>query len=181
MPISSTKPDIVGPCARCGRPVKNAKMIGSLLLGTVCRRKMLAEGFSEAVHKCPMCHSVLLDKHMLSVKEGHVVLEPTVKRRSLDEFAEERSKFVPPPTGATFKLLSVEVVHEDGSVTPVTKDEEREGSDDDGQTTNGRDDQGGRGDGAENVPGTRGPDGEAEDAEEIHRDGKDTSEPSEDD
>ena len=155
------KPDaVVGPCARCGRPVTNANMIGSLLVGRVCRRKMLAEGFSELVHKCPLCHSTLPDDHKLTVKKGVVVLEPTVRRRSLDEFSE-----------VSDKLLPVEVV----------QDEEREGSDDDGQTTNGRDDQSGRGDGAENVPGTRGPDGEAEDAEEIHRDGQESSEPSEDD
>jgi hypothetical protein len=141
---------------------------------------MLAEGFSESVHKCPMCHSVLPDKHMLSVKEGHVVLEPTVKRRSLDEFAEERSKFVPPPTGATFKLLSVEVVHEDGSVTPVTKDEEREGKDNDGETANSRDDQGGRGDSPEDVSGAGRSDRKADDAKVLHRGDEPPSDSSED-
>jgi hypothetical protein len=141
---------------------------------------MLAEGFSEAVHKCPMCHSVLPDKHILSVKEGQVVLEPTVKRRSLDEFS-EHSKFTPPAQGpATFKLLSIKVIHEDGSVTPLSIDEKREGKGHDGKTANSGDDEGGRGDSAEDVSGTGGVDGKAEEAEEVHRSGQDSSEPSED-
>jgi len=139
--------------------VKNAKMIGSLLLGTVCRRKMLAEGFSELVHKCPMCHSVLSDKHILSVKEGHVVLEPTVRRRSLDEFSE-----------VSDKLLPVEVV----------QDEEREGKGNDGKTADSGTDEGRRRNGAENVDGARRADGETKDTEEVHRDDEGRREPPED-
>lgn len=153
------KPDFVGPCGRCGRPVKNVKLIGSLIVGRDCRKKMLAEGFSETVMKCPLCRSPLSDKHILSVKEGQVVLEPTVQRRSLDEWG-TRSKFIPPPESATFQLLSVEV---------LSKDEEREGNDDDGETVDSGDDESGRGDSPEDVSGTGGDDGEAKSAEEVHR------------
>lgn len=142
---------------------------------------MLAEGFSEGVHKCPLCHQKLPDEHKLTVNDGTVVLESTVKRRSLDEFVNEHSKFTPPPAGATFKLLSVEVIHEDGSVTPLTKDEEREGKRDDGENTiDSGDDESGRGDGPDDVPGTGGSDGQTDDAEEVHRDGSDSAEPPED-
>jgi hypothetical protein len=139
---------------------------------------MLTDGFNEIVRRCPVCHQNLPDDRKLTVRDDQVVLEPTVK--SLDEFSEARSKFVPPPTGATFKLLSVEVIHADGSVTPVTKDEKREGNSDDGTDDTGVD-EGGRGDGAEDVPSTRGADGEAEDAEEVYRDDEGRREPSEDD
>ena len=162
------KPGAVGPCARCGRQVTNAHMIGSLLVGKVCWKKMLVEGFSEKVHTCPMCHQNLPDDRKLSVKDDQVVLEPTVK--SLDEF-EHRSVFVPPPTEATFKLLSVEV---------LTKDEKREGNSDDGRAANNRVNESGRADGTEDVPSTCGADGETEAAEEVHRSGSDSSEPSED-
>jgi len=162
------RPDL-GPCARCGRQVKNAKFIGSLLVGRDCRRKMLQEGYSEGVHKCPLCHSILPEEHKLSVKEAQVVLEPTIKLLSLIEF-DTRSKFVPPPQSATFQLLSVEVV----------KDEEREGNSDDGKTANRRDDEGGRGDSPEDVSGAGRSEGKTESAEEVHRKRSDSSEPSED-
>ena len=166
------KPDTVGPCARCGRPVKNVKLIGSLIVGRDCRRKMLKEGYSEGVHKCPLCHNVLPDEHKLTVKEGRFVLEPTVKRRSLDEFAEPRAKFVAPVEGpASFELLSVEV---------LTKDEKREGNSDDGQTTNGGDDEGGRRDSAEDVSRTGGADRETKGAEKVHRPEGAPADPSED-
>lgn len=173
MDDEATKPDLfVGPCARCGRPVKNVKLIGSLILGRDCRRKMLAEGFNETVHRCPLCHHELEEEHQLRVKDDTIILEKLVRHRSLDEYDGQVSKFVPPPTEATFKLLSVEV---------LTKDEKREGKSDDGAATNGRNDQGRRRDGAENVSSTCGSDGQTEDAEEVHRSGSDSSEPSEDD
>lgn len=158
------KPGAVGPCARCGRQVTNAHMIGSLLVGKVCWKKMLAEGFNEVVHRCPLCHQNLPDDRKLSVRDDQVVLEPTVK--SLDEFSEHRTNFVPPPTGATFKLLSVEVVHEDGSVTPLAKDEKGEGNDD--GAANGGDGEGGRAHGEDDASGAGGSDAEAEAAEEVH-------------
>jgi len=174
------KPDFVGPCSRCGRPVRNPHFIGSLLVGRECRKKMLTDGFNEIVRRCPVCHQNLPDDRKLTVRDDQVVLEPTVK--SLDEFSEARSKFVPPPTGATFKLLSVEVIHADGSVTPLTirQDEKREGNGDDGKTADSGTDEGRRRNGAENVDGARGSEGKTESAEEVHRKRSDSSEPSED-
>jgi len=131
---------------------------------------MLAEGFNETVHRCPLCHHELEEEHQLRVKDDTIILEKLVRHRSLDEYDGQVSKFVPPPTGATFKLLSVEIV----------QDEKREGNGDDGKTANGGDDEGGRGDGAEDVSGTGGSDGPAKAAEELPRKDSDSSEPSED-
>jgi len=153
------KPDFVGPCCRCGRPLRNPKMIGSLLVGRVCWKKMLAEGFSEKVHRCPLCHQELPDDHKLTVKDNEVVLESTVRRRSLDEFVEVADG-----------LLSVEVV----------QDEKREGKGHDRKTANSGADEGGRGDGSEDVDGARGSDGQAKAAKEVPRKDSDSSEPSED-
>lgn len=172
------KPDI-GLCARCGRLVKNPHFIGSLLVGRECRKRMLAEGFKETVYRCPLCHQPL-DEHQLSVKDDKVLLEPTVKVLSLAEF-DGRSKFTPPLEGpCTFQLLSVEVIHKDGSVTPLAKDEQREGKSDDGKSTDSRDDESGRGDGPEDVSGTRRSEGKTESADEPHRKGSDSPDPPED-
>jgi hypothetical protein len=114
-------------------------MIGSLLVGRDCRRKMLAEGFSEGVHRCPLCHQGLPEGSKMSVKDSAVVLETPVVRRSLDEFVNEHSKFTPPESGpAKFELLSVELLHEDGTATPVVK--KGEGERDEDKADNGRTD-----------------------------------------
>jgi hypothetical protein len=114
-------------------------MIGSLIVGRDCRRKMLKEGYIEGVHRCPLCHQGLPEGSKMSVKDNAVVLETPVVRRSLDEFVGERSKFVPPPESATFQLLSVEVVHEDGSVTPLEKKGEGERDEKDSADNGGTD------------------------------------------
>lgn len=142
-------------------------MIGSLLVGRECRRKMLAEGFNEVAKHCPLCHQQLPEGSKMSVKDGQVVLESVFK--SLDEFS-EHSKFTPPAQGpATFKLLSVEVIHEDGSVTPLSIDEKREGKGHDGKTANSGTDEGRRRNGAENVDGAGRSDRKADDTEVLHR------------
>lgn len=75
----------------------------------------------------------------MSVKDSAVVLETPVVRRSLDEFVNEHSKFTPPESGpAKFELLSVELLHEDGTATPVVK--KGEGERDEDKADNGRTD-----------------------------------------
>ena len=101
---------------------------------------MLAEGFSEGVHKCPLCHQKLPEGSKMSVKDNAVVLKTPLVGRSLEEFLNDHSKFTPPESGpAKFELLSVEVLHEDGSVTPVVKKGEGERDEEDSADNGGTD------------------------------------------